>query len=100
MLSMNNKGKIALTTALLVSAFTSFSQVDSLHKDSVNRIPHIAIFAPLYLDSAFDASGNYRYDKNFPRFMVPGVDFWEGIQLAIDSLKKEGAQLDIQVYDT
>jgi hypothetical protein len=100
MLSMNIKGKIALTTALLVSAFTSFSQVDSLHKDSANRVPHIAIFAPLYLDSAFDASGNYRYDKNFPRFMVPGVDFWEGIQLAVDSLKKEGAMLDIHIYDT
>lgn len=100
MLSMNNKGKIALTTVLLVLALSSFSQVDSLHKDSANRIPHIAIFAPLYLDSAFDASGNYRYDKNFPRFMVPGVDFWEGIQLAVDSLKKEGALLDIQVYDS
>jgi len=72
MLSMNNKGRIvSLTTALLVLALSSFSQVDSLHKDSANRVPHIAIFAPLYLDSAFDAAGNYRYDKIFPVLWFP-----------------------------
>ncbi|MFT3824847.1 MAG: hypothetical protein QM731_13060 [Chitinophagaceae bacterium] len=61
----------------------------------------IAVFAPLYLDSAFDASGNYRYDKTtWPRFINPGLEFWEGAQLAIDSMKKEGLQLDIHVYDT
>jgi len=32
--------------------------------------------------------------------MVSGVDFWEGIQLAIDSLKKEGSKLEIQIFDT
>jgi len=61
----------------------------------------IAIFTPLYLDSAFDMAGNYRYDaKTFPRIASAGLEFWEGAELAIDSLKKEGVKLDIHVYDT
>jgi len=68
--------------------------------DSAQKVQHIAIFAPLYLDSAFDATGNYRFDKNFPKFLNPGLEFYEGAQLAIDSLQKEGASLDITLYDT
>src|SRR5688572_11377370 len=60
----------------------------------------ISIFTPLYLDSAFDMAGNYRYDnKTFPKQASAGLEFWEGAELAIDSLKKEGVQLDIHVYD-
>jgi hypothetical protein len=60
----------------------------------------IAIFTPLFLDSAFDASGNYRYDaKTFPKQSSAGLEFWEGAELAIDSLQKEGIKLDIHVYD-
>lgn len=61
---------------------------------------HIAIFASLYLDSAFDAAGNYRYDKNFPKMINPGLEFYEGVQMAIDSLQQEGLKLDIHIYDT
>ena len=60
----------------------------------------IAVFTPIYLDSAFDAMGNYRYEKSFPKFINPGLEFYEGVQLAIDSLIKEGAKLDVYVYDT
>src|ERR1041384_705984 len=61
----------------------------------------IAIFAPLYLDSAFDSYGEYRYAKNvFPKFINPGLEFFEGAQLALDSLSKEGAQLQVYIYDT
>ncbi|OQP51315.1 hypothetical protein A4H97_27435 [Niastella yeongjuensis] len=60
----------------------------------------IAIFTPLFLDSAFDITGNYRYDaKTFPKQSSPGLEFWEGAELAIDSLQKEGIKLDIHVYD-
>lgn len=61
---------------------------------------HIAVFLPLYLDSAFDASGNYRFEQNFPKYLNPGLEFYEGLQLAMDSLHKKTASLDITVYDT
>ena len=61
---------------------------------------HIAVFLPLYLDSAFDASGSYRYDQNFPKFLSPGLEFYEGLELAVDSFAKTHAPLEITVYDT
>ncbi len=61
---------------------------------------HIAVFLPLYLDSAFDAAGNYRFDQNFPKYFNPGLEFYEGLELAMDSLRKTGASLDLTVYDT
>src|ERR1700730_4766414 len=61
---------------------------------------HIAVFLPLYLDSAFDASGNYRFDQNFPKYLNPGLEFYEGMELAMDSLRKTGVPFDITVYDT
>lgn len=60
----------------------------------------IAVFVPLYLDSVFDASGNYNYGKSFPKFSIPGLEFYEGVQIAADSLKKYNARLDIHICDT
>lgn len=65
-----------------------------------NNRQKIAVFAPLYLDSAFDATNTYRYDKAFPKFLNPGLEFYEGIQLALDSLDKEHLPLEIFVFDT
>jgi hypothetical protein len=105
------KGKIALLLAFAcLQGMLAFAQNDSLsiRKDSAlvkapDSLPqrlHVAIFTPLYLDSAFDAAGNYRYNKQFPKFINPGLEFWEGAQIAIDSLQKEGVDMDIHVYDT
>lgn len=97
-----NRQLILLTLCALLQWTLSFSQVDSLaaRPDSLPPRHHVAIFAPLYLDSAFDAAGQYRYAKTFPKFINPGLEFWEGAQLAIDSMKKEGVALDVHVYDT
>lgn len=60
----------------------------------------IALFAPLYLDSAFDASGNYRFSKSFPKFLNPGLEFYQGAQAAFDSLARVGAPLEVYIYDS
>lgn len=60
----------------------------------------IAIFTPLYLDSAFDAAGNFRYEKTGARFANAGLDFYYGAQLALDSLQKRDAPLDVYIYDS
>ncbi len=64
----------------------------------------IAVFCPLYLDSAFnayDTSARYLYAKTeFPKFINPGLEFYEGVRLALDSLNKESAPLEVYVYDT
>ncbi|MFN8289917.1 MAG: amino acid ABC transporter substrate-binding protein [Chitinophagaceae bacterium] len=61
----------------------------------------IAIFAPLFLDSAFDETGEYRFSKyTFPKYINPGLELYEGSQLALDSLNDEKISLEVYVYDT
>lgn len=87
-----------LLIALLFAQVSVRGQVDSLAAEAPHRI---AIFAPLYLDSAFDGAMEYRYAKNvFPKFFNPGLEFYEGAQLALDSMAKEGKKLEVFVYDT
>jgi len=72
-------------------------------QDSAIVLPKhkIAVFVPLYLDSAFDYDDEYRYAKNvFPKFINPGLEFYEGVQLALDSLNKEKAPLEVFIFDT
>lgn len=71
-------------------------------QNNSSQVRHkIAIFAPLYLDSAFDGANEYKYTKNvFPKFINSGLEFYEGVQLALDSLNNEGARLEVFVYDT
>ena len=88
------KSRLLLTAVVLLAALSSRSQVNTPKYK-------IAIFAPLYLDSAFDYNDEYRYAKNvFPKFINPGLEFYEGAQLAIDSLNKERTALEVFVYDT
>ena len=81
---------------LVMAAFASQAQ-----NDSANLKHKIAIFAPLYLDSAFNATLEYKYAKDvFPKFINSGLEFYEGAQLALDSLNREGSPLEIFIYDT
>ena len=60
----------------------------------------IAVFASVYLDSVF-ADGNYKPGNgNLPRYVVPGLDFYNGVMMAIDSLNKEQQSITVQFYDT
>lgn len=87
--------KFILTLLFFISAF------QLVHAQNGSTKQKIAIFAPLYLDSAFNEMDEYRYAKNvFPKFINPGLEFYEGAQLALDSLNKEYAQLEVFVYDT
>ena len=60
---------------------------------------HIAIFSPLYLDSAF-SDGIYKYGKGFPKFVQPGLDFVNGAQVALDSLPLPKGTIQANIYDT
>ncbi|MBS1660129.1 MAG: amino acid ABC transporter substrate-binding protein [Bacteroidetes bacterium] len=99
---MNNTFRYSLIFLFaLAGALAGHGQVIDTSRHQVDSNRHqLAIFVPLYLDSAFDATGNYRYDKNFPKYINPGLEFFEGAQMALDSLDNEGMSLDVHVYDT
>ncbi|MBI1341400.1 MAG: hypothetical protein GC171_00550 [Terrimonas sp.] len=86
-----------LLLSLILIRSHSVSAQDSLLQKKQFRI---AVFAPLYLDSAFDGNNNYRYEDAFPKFINPGLEFYEGIQMALDSLDSIGIPVEVFVYDT
>ena len=59
----------------------------------------IAILAPLYLDSSFDAAGNDRLGQAYPWFSMPGLEFAEGAFIALDTLQTQGIPLQYYIYD-
>jgi hypothetical protein len=76
-----------------------FFVVGILHAQQMKK-HKIAIFTPLYLDSVFDAAGNFKYDKTGAKFTNVGLDFYYGAQLALDSLQKRGAPLEVFICDS
>lgn len=60
----------------------------------------VGIFIPLHLDSVFTSSGSYKYNSTIPRYVMPGLEFYSGVQLALDSLKKEGLSAEVFVIDS
>ena len=88
----------------LIVMWSGIIAVPCLAKAQLPAVPEkkikIALFAPLYLDSAFDKNNEYRYSpKQFPKFIVPGLEFYEGALLALDSLQKEGAAIELIAFD-
>ena len=89
-----------ITVLLLGTSLLTLPAIAKAQKDTISTRTRIAIFSPMYLDSAFDASGSYRHGKSLPKYLSAGLEFYQGIQLAVDSLQKENAPLDIYIYDT
>ncbi len=85
-------------TWLLVLSLLGFS-AHSKAQDSTGP-KKIAVFLPLYLDSAFDAAGNFKPGKTWPAYATQGMEFYEGMQAAIDSLNREKIEVEIRVYDS
>ncbi len=82
----------AFFVTLVLSFFT--------HHLAAQQPIKVAVFAPIYIDSAFDY-GDYKFgNKNLPKYMLPGLDFYNGVMMAIDSLKTEGKDLEVLFYDS
>jgi hypothetical protein len=86
---------------LYISFFVLLIRIQGLAQNSSDSERHcIAVFVPLFLDSVFDTDNNYRFDRSFPKFISQGLEFFEGVQLALDTLQSENVRLDIHIYDT
>lgn len=60
----------------------------------------IAVLAPLYLDSAFNGAQYNLSNTKIPQFFLEGLEFYNGVMMAIDSLQKENANIEVWIYDT
>ncbi|MCU0395570.1 MAG: hypothetical protein MUF29_06650 [Chitinophagaceae bacterium] len=61
--------------------------------------PVTTILLPLHLDSLYQLD-QYKFGNNIPRFTLPYLEFFNGVQYAADSLRREGVPAHIQVVDT
>ncbi len=84
---------------ILLLIFLVFGQAMQVHAQTQKQ-HQIALFIPLYLDSAFDASATYRYGKSFPKQSIPGLEFYLGAEFAMDSLASMGLPYRLHVFDT
>lgn len=75
------------------SSFQSFAQ-------PANKPVKVAVLLPLYLDSAFNGSTYKLGNNNLPRYILPGLEFYNGVMMAVDSLQKEGQHLEVMIHDT
>lgn len=85
---------------LLTSSHKLMAQDSYTKKPDSLKPFKVAVFAPLYLDSAFDGNNYSINTKNIPAYIIPGLDFYNGVSLAIDSLEKEKINIQVQIIDT
>ena len=88
---------LCVAIVLITSAATAAQRPDTI---TIPKNFKVAIFAPLYLDSAFTASGSYRYGKQFPKFTLQGLDFIQGAMIALDSIPLPNVTFNTHVYDS
>lgn len=60
----------------------------------------VAVFAPIYIDSAFNGNDYKLGNSNLPKNILPGLEFYSGVMLAVDSLKAEGKSVEVLFYDS
>lgn len=89
-----------LLTTLFISCTISLNAQVVADTSAPLKRTRVAIFAPLFLDSAFSPSGSYKLGGGFARFLMPGLEFYEGARMALDTLGKEGIPLEVFIYDT
>jgi ABC-type branched-subunit amino acid transport system substrate-binding protein len=86
--------KGSIIVLVLVSFFT-------IQESRAQEAPtKIAVFAPLYLDSAFNGNNFKLGNTNLPKFLLPGLEFYNGVMMAIDSLNAEGVNAEVLIYDS
>jgi hypothetical protein len=88
------KGIIAIFLGILVSSF-AFQELRAQEAPI-----KIAVFAPLYLDSAFNGNNFKLGNTNLPKYLLPGLEFYNGIMMAIDSLNADGVNAEVLIYDS
>ena len=77
-----------------MNAHLGFSQIP------VDKPVQVAVFIPIYADSAFAGSTVYTGKNSLPKNIMPGLEFYNGVMMAIDSLNEEGTFAEIQIYDS
>ena len=89
-----------LYTTLFVLLLSCFANTYAQTALTVQERKTIAVFIPLEIDAAFNGPDYILGNNNLPKTMLPGLDFYNGVLMAIGSLKKTNTLIDIRIIDT
>jgi Periplasmic binding protein len=96
----HKKGSSLLLAVILLSCIMALPATAQKDSAVVLKTYRVGIFAPLYLDTIFTSTGTIRFTDGLPKFMVPGLDFVHGAEIALDSMKAGKENIDAFIYDT
>ncbi len=65
-----------------------------------NRKVTVAVLCPLNIDEAFNGYSYTLGNSSMPQYLLTGLDFYNGVMLAVDSLNAERMNVDVWIYDT
>lgn len=83
---------------LMILSFVASFFINAV-KAQVSPTVKVGIFAPIYIDSAFN-DNNYKLGTGIAKNILPGLEFYNGAMMAIDSLNAEGVNAEVFFYDT
>lgn len=90
-----NVGLLFCIFLLTTSKYTHAQDTFSTH----SKVFKIAVFAPLYLDSAF-SNGQLNSGNSLPKFIMPSVEFVQGARIALDTINLNGKSAEAYIYDS
>jgi hypothetical protein len=91
--------KKIIVTFLVCQCFLHVSVFAQTDQTPAAKKYKVGIFAALYLDSVFTGN-SYRYARNFPRFILQGLDFVQGVQIALDSMPLPNTTMNVAIHDS
>ena len=90
------KKNIVLFILLLSCTYNNYAQ----NTTAVEERKKIVLFVPIEIDAAFNGNEYILGNKNLPKTMLPGLDFYNGVIMALDSIKRINSAFDIRIIDT
>ena len=94
------KKKIHTALFFLTALFSLLETSAQVNGNSKMQTYRVGVFAPLYLDSVFAPTGTFRFKEGMPKFIMPAVDFVNGVQVGFDSLQLDNVNINAFIYDT
>jgi ABC-type branched-subunit amino acid transport system substrate-binding protein len=85
--------KIFLSLLLIIACIISKAA------DTTQLPVRIAVLLPLNLDSAFKGYQYNLSNTKISQYFLSGLEFYNGVMMAIDSLQKENANVEVWIYD-
>jgi hypothetical protein len=78
---------LSITSLLFLKSFTQVQP------------PVVSVLVPLYLDSMFTPEKTYKHKNLIPKIAIPGMEYYFGVNEALDSLQKIGVRAEVNIYD-